>query len=712
MLCTRNGTVRTRDGQVVTIDNGTIGAVIAIDHNRGSLTVRTIGRSRDVDIDASYLRQGHLRHGYATTIHKAQGATCDHVHVVGPAGLYREAAYVAMSRARHGAFLYATTSQAAQLDNQSHATGIPLPTEQDHDDGELLVRLRQSRAKTLVTVEFLDAAPVASLANQTLSVLEKRLRLVHAVEHQARLDGHTDPAAARLAHTQSAHARSCLQIGARVRALDWDNLGTVQTIDDRTGTATVRFIADHGTATRSRPWHQLHPIDDDPAVLTPAATDWLQRSADAVSALERAWSDQLARSRIHPTEAPGLLAAIALRERRLAAALAGQSPPWLTQLLGARPEDPAGATTYDDALARIAIWRDRQHIPDAVPGLGLPPADPVDADRWHHETEAILHTRCWLNDRPAHAPGTALPAMTGEEIDQRIRHLERILRSAPPDTSRIIAALTTVSDQNDRQQQALTVSLAQQDERRSWILQNWPYVVERHELERLQADHHALAPALPQPVEDLLQRLVDLIEPGDREDRTLAELHDLLQESQPERHLTDLTARLFHIGDRLTLIGEPHANPATGKTTEALLADQRALIHQRDRLRAELADERQRIAMTQALGTDLGSTTVAAIARREHTLATHVLTQPPAWLNRWLTQLHEDGLLSQLPDSTLASAIGRLACYRDRWQIDIDEPCGHQPSAGTLQHQEWQQLTQMIHGPTAAPAPASPTLGH
>ena len=30
-------------------------------------------------------------------------------------------------------------------------------------------------------------------------------------------------------------------------------------------------------------------------------------------------------------------------------------------------------------------------------------------------------------------------------------------------------------------------ALTQQDERRSWIVQNWPYVVERHELERLQA---------------------------------------------------------------------------------------------------------------------------------------------------------------------------------------------------------------------------------
>ena len=51
------------------------------------------------------------------TIHKSQGATCDAVFVVGPAGLYREAAYVALSRARHGAILYATSRQLLDKDN-------------------------------------------------------------------------------------------------------------------------------------------------------------------------------------------------------------------------------------------------------------------------------------------------------------------------------------------------------------------------------------------------------------------------------------------------------------------------------------------------------------------------------------------------------------------------------------------------------------------
>ena len=254
-------------------------------------------------------------------------------------------------------------------------------------------------------------------------------------------------------------------------------------------------------------------------------------------------------------------------------------------------------------------------------------------------------------------------------------------------------------------------ALTQQDERRSWIVQNWPYVVERHELERLQAAR-PVAPAFPQPVEDLLQRLSDLSKPGPREDRTLAELHRSLQDEQPERQLAELTARLFNVTDRLTLLRQQLEDPGTYGTTESLLPDQRSLVDQRDRLRAELAAERQRIAMTQALGTDPGSTTLAAIARRQHTLTTDALTQRPAWLSRWLTQLHEDGVLRQLPDSTVVAAIGRAAHYRDRWQIDTDEPSGHQPPGDTLQHQEWRQLARMVHGPPISPAPATSTFGH
>ena len=53
-----------------------------------------------------YLEAGWLDHGYATTVHKSQGETVERAFVLGTGGVYREAAYVAMSRARTRSDLY------------------------------------------------------------------------------------------------------------------------------------------------------------------------------------------------------------------------------------------------------------------------------------------------------------------------------------------------------------------------------------------------------------------------------------------------------------------------------------------------------------------------------------------------------------------------------------------------------------------------------
>ena len=47
-----------------------------------------------------YLDAGHLDHGYAMTIHKAQGLTADEALVLATDDLYQEAGYTALSRAR------------------------------------------------------------------------------------------------------------------------------------------------------------------------------------------------------------------------------------------------------------------------------------------------------------------------------------------------------------------------------------------------------------------------------------------------------------------------------------------------------------------------------------------------------------------------------------------------------------------------------------
>ena len=92
VVCLRN---QRADGLL----NGLRGVVTAIDSEARSLTVRlTDGAERIVP--TSYLDAGHVDHGYAMTIHKAQGLTADEALVLATDDLYQESAYTALSRAR------------------------------------------------------------------------------------------------------------------------------------------------------------------------------------------------------------------------------------------------------------------------------------------------------------------------------------------------------------------------------------------------------------------------------------------------------------------------------------------------------------------------------------------------------------------------------------------------------------------------------------
>ncbi len=110
------------EGTEFAVDNGMRGHLTHIDAAGAHVTLTS---GEEIVLDRGYLAAGWLDYGYASTVHTAQGVTCDHVLVVGPAGLYREAVYVAMSRARLSAWIYGTTTEALDM-TERHTTGIPL----------------------------------------------------------------------------------------------------------------------------------------------------------------------------------------------------------------------------------------------------------------------------------------------------------------------------------------------------------------------------------------------------------------------------------------------------------------------------------------------------------------------------------------------------------------------------------------------------------
>ncbi len=86
-----------RNERSMGVKNGTLGTLERADP--GAMTVR-LDDGRQVAFDLK--DYAHFDHGYAATIHKAQGVTVDQAHVLATPGLDRHAAYVGLTRHRDG----------------------------------------------------------------------------------------------------------------------------------------------------------------------------------------------------------------------------------------------------------------------------------------------------------------------------------------------------------------------------------------------------------------------------------------------------------------------------------------------------------------------------------------------------------------------------------------------------------------------------------
>ena len=173
VLCLRND-------RRVGVLNGTRGRVVA--ERDGGLVVATPAGERH--LPATYLEDGRLAHGYASTVHKAQGGTVERAFVLGGDALYREAGYVALSRARAGTELYVVTGA---FENGHVPDRVPAP------DGGLVAALSRSRAQELAT---------ASLASQAGSA------------------GHTDRPPVTREEMRAALAASLAALAAKERSPD------------------------------------------------------------------------------------------------------------------------------------------------------------------------------------------------------------------------------------------------------------------------------------------------------------------------------------------------------------------------------------------------------------------------------------------------------------------------------------------------------------
>ena len=94
-----------RNDRKLGVRNGTRATITAVDADARTVTIRTDQNSTHT-LPAKYLDAGHLRHGYALTVHKAQGLTVDRCLLLGTDSLDQQTGYTALSRGRRDNRIY------------------------------------------------------------------------------------------------------------------------------------------------------------------------------------------------------------------------------------------------------------------------------------------------------------------------------------------------------------------------------------------------------------------------------------------------------------------------------------------------------------------------------------------------------------------------------------------------------------------------------
>ena len=105
----------TKNDHELGVRNGLQGVVESVTDSNISVCFDSNGDSKPRRLTFSPIHYNAIDHGYATTIHKSQGATVDHAFVLGSTTMDRHLIYVALTRHREDARLYGDRSTLFKL---------------------------------------------------------------------------------------------------------------------------------------------------------------------------------------------------------------------------------------------------------------------------------------------------------------------------------------------------------------------------------------------------------------------------------------------------------------------------------------------------------------------------------------------------------------------------------------------------------------------
>jgi conjugative relaxase-like TrwC/TraI family protein len=320
LVARRNDRALHAPGRREFVKNGSVGRVVALDHDRGEVEV-AFGSEGLVRIPSEYLVAGHLEHGYARTTYGVQGATLDRARYHPSDASRFEEGYVAITRATDQTNLYLV-------------------------DGEL----DPDEEMDLRAVE-----PEETGVDAVLGALSRR--------SDQQLAAEVDPVASEA--SRLARARTLQQLNARLRQLDQVLAEQPPSVTDELAQARRRSDSLHD---RREAMEQRKPTWN-PCTrrqLTRALTslnETIERAHEQITELEarRAAHDAFAAEH-HAEFEERRLTALAVSARRLAVRIAAVAdpPPAVVQLLGERPSIQRNRLRWDRAVENVAAYLDER----------------------------------------------------------------------------------------------------------------------------------------------------------------------------------------------------------------------------------------------------------------------------------------------------------------------------------------------------------------
>jgi conjugative relaxase-like TrwC/TraI family protein len=350
-------------------------------HPDGFLAITRLGSGTGtVTLPAAYVG-AHVELAYATTAHRAEGATVDAAHPLITPDMSREQLYVLLSRARHATTLYIVTHELPALDPDEQLDRARNDPRMYAAREILTTILNHDTAARSATETIRDALAqsesLATLAPRFQHALEIAIRPAYKKIVRDRYEDRADDITQAAGYAQ---LRRILLAGEQAgyhparllaRAAGTDNPAAFS--DEE----LIERLTSRVTTYLSQPRDTPPPAD-----MTPP---WLATPGSAGRAI----------SQDIPTYLNDLHDVVAARVAALAEYAVATQPAW-TRSLGDPPHDANDRTRWMNCLATVAAWRDQHHITDDSPRHILGPRpDPGSPEEpaWRHATAAITSAR-------------------------------------------------------------------------------------------------------------------------------------------------------------------------------------------------------------------------------------------------------------------------------------------------------------------------------